>query len=85
MSECRVPVPACKTFGVRERCPLSDTSCYLECTKSCGAPIRTLRTYEMSGAGFGPPGTEVIVSMRRVECAGPTRHVYDEEIGSVEL
>jgi hypothetical protein len=37
----------------------------------------------MAGAGFGPPGTDCIVYMARVQCAAG--HWYDEVLDSVEV
>lgn len=49
----------------------------------CALPLEVTREYTLSGAGFGPPGTECIVSYERVAC--PAGHRYDLEVGSVEF
>jgi hypothetical protein len=50
---------------------------------TCGAPAEVAYKYELTGAGFGPSGTECIVEMARVQCS--TGHFYDEELSSVEM
>lgn len=50
----------------------------------CGAPtVYTSAEYQMTGAGYGPPGTECIVTFRKLLCAAG--HRYDKELGSVEV
>jgi hypothetical protein len=53
-----------------------------EC-RECGAPVAIVHEYTMVGYGFGPPKTECIVEMARVQCAAG--HWYDIELGSVEV
>lgn len=49
----------------------------------CKLPLEIVATYSMTGAGFGPPGTECIVVFAKVRC--PLGHTYDEEVDCVEL
>jgi hypothetical protein len=49
----------------------------------CDAPAVVAYEYTLGGAGFGPPGTETIVSMARMQCAAG--HHYDAELSSVEM
>lgn len=49
----------------------------------CGAPIEVIRRYELTGEGFGPSGTECIVTMAKVLCAAG--HRYDAVERSVEI
>lgn len=50
----------------------------------CGLPAEYVGdAYTMSGAGFGPRGTECIVTYRRVMCVAG--HRYAAEIDSIEL
>jgi hypothetical protein len=49
----------------------------------CGAPLEIEREYTMAAAGFGPAGTESVVSFARVRCAAG--HLYDAETGSVDV
>jgi len=53
-----------------------------ECLE-CAAPLAIVHEWTATGAGFGPPGTECIVEMARVQCA--VGHQYDIELGSVEV
>jgi len=53
-----------------------------EC-RICDAPVAIVHEWYMTGAGYGPPGTECIVTMARVQCAAG--HFYDIEVASVEL
>jgi hypothetical protein len=51
--------------------------------QECGAPAEVVSVYDLPGVGFGPPGTECIVSMAKVLCAAG--HRLDMEYDSVEV
>jgi hypothetical protein len=49
----------------------------------CDAPAEVESVYNLAGVGFGPRGTECIVSMAKVLCAAG--HRLDIEYDSVEV
>jgi hypothetical protein len=49
----------------------------------CGLPLEVEGEVDLAGAGFGPPGTECVVTMQKVRCWG--EHWYYREVGSAEL
>lgn len=70
------------TAPVSDDCEMAGTDNW-GAKRVCAMPLEVVRTYTLSGAGFGLAGTDCIVTFEKVRCLAG--HSYDREISSVEL